>query len=100
MIEENPAWALVPLIHFERLAGVALLARPLVGRELDWEDLDMLRVVGRQVDSYKSEAHSMEALLDAQRSEVLNRLFDFVLTTVSTSSMEVVCKYAYISQVF
>src|SRR3546814_5067019 len=37
MIEENRAWALVPLIHFERLAGAVLLARPLVGRELDWE---------------------------------------------------------------
>src|SRR3546814_6783839 len=57
MIEENRAWALVPLIHFERLAGAVLLARPLVGRELDWEDLDMLRVVGRQV---RSEEHTSE----------------------------------------
>src|SRR3546814_2628963 len=49
MIEENRAWALVPLIHFERLAGAVLLARPLVGRELAWEDLDMLRGGGRAV---------------------------------------------------
>src|SRR3546814_19779536 len=79
MIEENRAWALVPLIHFERLAGAVLLARPLVGRELDWEDLDMLRVVGRQVASYISEAQGQEALSEAQRFEAFNRRFAFIM---------------------
>ncbi|HEY9580326.1 MAG TPA: XrtA/PEP-CTERM system histidine kinase PrsK [Rhizorhapis sp.] len=79
MIEENRAWALVPLIHFERLAGAVLLARPLVGRELDWEDLDMLRVVGRQVASYISEAQGQEALSEAQRFEEFNRRFAFIM---------------------
>lgn len=79
MMREGRAWALVPLIHFERLAGVVLLARPLVGRELDWEDLDMLRVVGRQVASYISEAQGQEALSEAQRFEEFNRRFAFIM---------------------
>src|SRR3546814_16417156 len=73
MIEENRAWALVPLIHFERLAGAVLLARPLVGRELDWEDLDMLRVVGTQVDSYITAAKGQEGLSGATRFETGSR---------------------------
>src|SRR3546814_4616534 len=79
MIEENRAWALVPLIHFGRLAGAGLLARPLVGRELDWEDLDMLHVVGRQVAIYISEAQGQEALSEAQRFEEFNRRFAFIM---------------------
>lgn len=79
MMLESRAWALVPLIHFERLAGAVLLARPLVGRELDWEDLDMLRVVGRQVASYISEAQGQEALSEAQRFEEFNRRFAFIM---------------------
>ena len=40
------AWIAVPLVHFGRLAGVVLLARPLIDRPLDWEDFDLLRVAG------------------------------------------------------
>lgn len=79
MVAESRAWALVPLIHFERLAGAVLLARPLVDRHLDWEDLDMLRVVGRQVASYISEAQGQEALSEAQRFEEFNRRFAFIM---------------------
>lgn len=79
IVEESRAWALVPLIHFERLAGAVLLARPVVGRDLDWEDLDMLRVVGRQVASYISEAQGQEALSEAQRFEEFNRRFAFIM---------------------
>src|SRR3546814_17387212 len=83
MIEENRAWALVPLIHFERLAGAVLLALPLVGRELDWEALDMLRVVGRQVSSYISEAQGQAALSDTQRFEEFNRRFPFIIPDIT-----------------
>src|SRR3546814_5509163 len=94
MIEENRAWALVPLIHFERLAGAVLLARPLVGRELDWEDLDMLRVVGRQVASYISEAQGQEALSEAQRFEEFNRRFAF-RSEEHTSELQSLMRISY-----
>ena len=64
MLAAPDAWALVPLVHFDRLQGAVLLERPPVDRALDWEDFDLLRIVGRQVASYLAEAHGQEALSD------------------------------------
>lgn len=79
MTNDPQAWAAVPLVHFDRLAGIVLLARPRINRTLDWEDLDMLRVVGRQVASYLAEARSQESLLEAQRFDEFNRRMAFVM---------------------
>lgn len=72
-------WAIVPLIHFDRLAGAVLVARPPIARTLDWEDFDMLRVAGRQVASYLSEARGQEALSDAKQFDEFNRRFAFIM---------------------
>ena len=58
-------WAMVPLLHFDRLVGVAVLARPKVARMLDWEDFDLLRVVGQQLASYLAEHAGQDALAEA-----------------------------------
>lgn len=79
LFEEEQAWAVVPLVHFGKLAGLAVLARPRLPRALDWEDLDMLRVVGRQLASYLAEAASQQALAEAQQFEQFNRRFAFVV---------------------
>ena len=47
LLADPRAWALVPLLHYERLVGMVVLARPPHGRRLDWEDFDLLRVVGQ-----------------------------------------------------
>jgi putative PEP-CTERM system histidine kinase len=73
------AWVIVPLIHADRLAGAVLLERPLIGRTLDWEDFDLLRVAGRQVASYLAEAQGQEALSEAQRFDEFNRRFAFII---------------------
>ncbi|MEW4467243.1 XrtA/PEP-CTERM system histidine kinase PrsK [Parasphingorhabdus sp. JC815] len=79
MVENAQTWAAVPLVHFDRLAGLVVLARPYINRTLDWEDLDMLRVVGRQVASYLAEERSQESLLEAQRFEEFNRRMAFIM---------------------
>ena len=79
---DRRAWALVPLIHFGRLIGAILLARPPIDRRLDWEDFDMLRAAGRQAASYLSEAQGQQALDDAQRFEEFNRRFAFIMHDV------------------
>lgn len=79
MTNDPQTWAAVPLVHFDRLAGIILLARPRVNRTLDWEDLDMLRVVGRQVASYLAEARSQESLSEAQRFDEFNRRMAFIM---------------------
>jgi putative PEP-CTERM system histidine kinase len=79
LIEHARAWAIVPLIHFDRLVGVAVLARPQLPRRLDWEDFDLLKVVGRQLASYLAEQAGHEALLEASRFDEFNRRIAFVM---------------------
>jgi putative PEP-CTERM system histidine kinase len=79
MFADRDIWAIVPLIHFDKLAGAVLLARPVVDRTLDWEDFDLLRVVGRQAASYMAEERGQEALSDAQRFDEFNRRFAFIM---------------------
>ncbi|MFN3863899.1 MAG: XrtA/PEP-CTERM system histidine kinase PrsK [Erythrobacter sp.] len=79
LIAAEDAWALVPLIHFDRLVGVVVLARPRSPRRLDWEDFDLLRVVGQQLASYLSEQAGQQALMDASRFDDFNRRMAFVM---------------------
>ena len=79
MTQDARLWALVPLIHFNRLTGAILLARPPIDRRLDWEDFDMLRAAGRQVATYISEAQGQQALNDAARFDEFNRRFAFII---------------------
>ena len=73
------AWALVPLLHYERLVGAVVLARPAHLRQLDWEDFDLLRVAGQQLASYLAEHAGQEALAEAARFEDFNRRMAFVM---------------------
>ena len=79
VVETDDAWAIVPLVHYERLVGVVVLARPPVARRLDWEDFDLLRVVGRQLASYLAEQTSQDALGEALRFDEFNRRIAFVM---------------------
>ncbi len=79
LLEDELGWALVPLLHYERLVGVVVLARPAVARRLDWEDFDLLRVVGRQLASYLAERNSQNALGEAQQFDEFNRRIAFVM---------------------
>ena len=82
MRHEPRAWALVPLLHYGRLIGAVLLARPPVDRRLDWEDFDMLRAAGRQAATHISEAQGQQALDDARRFDEFNRRFAFIIHDV------------------
>lgn len=79
LLEAEDAWALVPLLHFDRLVGVIVLARPRTARQLDWEDFDLLRVAGQQLASYLAEQAGQQALMDASRFDEFNRRMAFVM---------------------
>ena len=79
LASEPRAWALVPLLHYERLVGAVVLARPPHARKLDWEDFDLLRVVGQQLASYLAEHGGQEALAEAGRFDDFNRRIAFVM---------------------
>ncbi|MXO58727.1 PEP-CTERM system histidine kinase PrsK [Altererythrobacter salegens] len=79
LADDARAWAVVPLLHYDRLLGVVVLARPAYARTLDWEDFDLLRVVGRQLANYLAEEASQDALGEAQRFDEFNRRIAFVM---------------------
>ena len=79
MVEQDAIWVLVPLLHFERLVGLVVLGRPALVRELDWEDFDLLGVVGQQLASFLAEQTSHAALLEASRFDEFNRRIAFVM---------------------
>lgn len=77
--DAGDAWALVPLLHFDRLTGVVVLSRPASPRRLDWEDFDLLRVVGQQLASYLAEQSGHQALMESARFDEFNRRIAFVM---------------------
>ena len=86
--DDAAAWAAVPLQHFDRLVGVVVLARPVIARKLDWEDFDLLGVVGRQLASYLAEEAGQSALLEAGRFDEFNRRMAFVLHDIKNLSSQ------------
>lgn len=82
LARESTAWALIPVLHFNQLTGIVLLARPRFSRPLDWEDYDMLRTAGRQVASHIAEEQGQTALAEARRFDEFNRRFAFILHDV------------------
>lgn len=79
LLDDPRQWALVPLVHFDRLTGVVVLERPAESRALDWEDLDLLKVAGQQLASYLAEQQTQQALMEAARFDEFNRRMAFVM---------------------
>lgn len=80
--EDAQAWIAIPLIHLDRVEGIAVLDRPLLNRALDWEDFDLLKVAGRQVASHLAEARGTEALAESARFDEFHRRFAFMMHDV------------------
>ena len=90
-LSEDPrAWALVPLLHYERLVGAVVLARPPQARRLDWEDFDLLRVAGQQLASYLAEHSSQQALAEAGRFDDFHRRIAFVMHDIKNLASQFV----------
>ena len=88
LLDEPRAWAAVPLLHFNRLVGVVVLSRPLVDHKLDWEDFDLLGIVGQQLASYLAEQAGQEALSEAARFDEFNRRMAFVMHDIKNLSSQ------------
>lgn len=73
------AWLLVPLQVDGRTTGMIVLARPAYVRDLDWEDHDLLRIVGQQLAAHLSQNQAQKALLESARFDEFNRRMAFVM---------------------
>lgn len=73
------AWIIVPLVRREGMYGFIVLGRPRAARQLNWEDYDLLKTVGREAASYLAEYYTNQALIEVQQFENFNRRFAFVV---------------------
>lgn len=73
------AWLIVPLLHHEWLLGFLVLGQPRAARDLNWEDYDLLKTIGRQAASYLAEQQAARALADARQFDQFNKRFAFVI---------------------
>lgn len=79
LVEDPQAWLMVPLIHIDEAIGFILIERPLTQRELNWEDFDILRTVGRQAASYVAEAAALAKIAESRKFDEFNRRFAFIM---------------------
>ncbi|MBC7522539.1 MAG: PEP-CTERM system histidine kinase PrsK [Sandarakinorhabdus sp.] len=79
LLENQRLWLCVPLVHLDNLVGFLLLERTLAPRELNWEDFELLRTLGRQAASYIAESSTQMALDDAAKFDEFNRRFAFIM---------------------
>ncbi len=72
-------WLMLPLILDARLMGFVVLAQARARRQLDWEDIDLLRTACRQVASTLAQAQNARHLAETRQFEGFNRLTAFVM---------------------
>ncbi|MDB4433466.1 PEP-CTERM system histidine kinase PrsK, partial [bacterium] len=71
-------WIALPLRQRDALIGFIVLTRPKLSHSLNWEDEQLLRIVGRQVASYVAEERAVRALEDTRYLQELSRRLAFV----------------------
>ncbi|TQV71857.1 PEP-CTERM system histidine kinase PrsK [Exilibacterium tricleocarpae] len=72
-------WIIFPLLIERELIGFMALAKPKVDASLTWEDLDLLKTVGRQVANYLERHRQAEQLIESRQFDAFNKLSAFVM---------------------
>lgn len=72
-------WLLFPLIVGEELVGFIALTKPAGDTSLTWEDLDLLKTMGRQIGSYLKRHQQAERLAEGRQFDTYNKLVAFII---------------------
>jgi putative PEP-CTERM system histidine kinase len=72
-------WLIMPLLTENELLGFIVLAEPSHDNSLTWEDLDLVKTVGRQVASYLDRHHAAEELAESRQFDAFNKLTAFIM---------------------
>jgi putative PEP-CTERM system histidine kinase len=73
------AWLLVPIFYGEDLVGIVMLNRAPGPPDLNYEDRDLLKTVGRHVAVHLVQEQSDRLLAEAKQFEAYNRLITFLM---------------------
>ena len=72
-------WLIFPLIVGEELVGFMALTNPQDDTALNWEDLDLLKTIGRQLASYLKRYEQAEQLAESKQFDTYNKLVAFII---------------------
>ena len=72
-------WLVSPLLTEDELLGFVILTKPQLKDTLTWEDLDLLKTVGRQVASYLDRHQAAEMLAESRQFDAFNKLTAFIM---------------------
>ncbi|WP_369433906.1 XrtA/PEP-CTERM system histidine kinase PrsK [Psychromonas sp. MME1] len=78
-VDTKDAWVIVPLNTHEGLIGFAVLCKETINSSLTWEDLDILKLTGRQIASYISNHQASEKLIQNQQFDLFNKITAFAV---------------------
>lgn len=73
------AWLVIPLMQESQVIGFVVLVASNTFGALTWEDIDLLKTVGRQVASYLAYQQAAQALAEARQFDAYHRLTAFVM---------------------
>ena len=77
--DDGSWWIIVPLLLGEELYGFVALAKPPAVSDLNFEDHDLLKTVGRHVATHLRQAESDKQLAEAQQFGAYHRLSAFLM---------------------
>jgi putative PEP-CTERM system histidine kinase len=72
-------WIIVPLLNEENLLGFIGLLRDSHAGNLTWEDLDLLKTVGRQMANFLARHQAGELLAQSRQFDAYNKLTAFIV---------------------
>lgn len=72
-------WIIFPLLNEHELIGFMGLAEPKLDSSLTWEDLDLLKTVGRQIANYLERHKQAEQLAESRQFDAFNKLAAFIM---------------------
>lgn len=77
-------WLIIPLYLGRELYGIALVGSPYTRVELNWENFDLIRVVGRQLSNFLAQADAQSRLSRARQFEAVNKASAFMVHDLKT----------------
>ena len=72
-------WIIVPLNANQELIGFTVLCENTINTPLTWEDLDILKLTGRQIGSYIVSHQTSEKLIQNKQFDLFNKITAFAV---------------------
>ncbi|QUM85355.1 XrtA/PEP-CTERM system histidine kinase PrsK [Moritella sp. 28] len=72
-------WVIVPLNANQELIGFTVLCENTINAPLTWEDLDILKLTGRQIGSYIISHQTSEKLIQNKQFDLFNKITAFAI---------------------